>query len=308
MDISEILNHDSQFRYMLLSRMQSDCEYYLGNGNYHSKHLWATDEAKHIEYMVEIWNSFPEQDKPEWLTFEQINDYAIEMGVDFSKVISQIESKNATKALNEFTNMTLKSENSIESDIVVNLCNFYNTETVVNLLNENQKDMLCNLVEIVRDYGDPVDKALSDICDYILHSRESTVQRISKNEKINLQNETLPKGWEWEQYEDGSGHLKSPEGKTYFSYDWTTGEYKITDDKPYESFLKENINSRGYSIGSFSDFKKMAESYIKENVLQKEKSSVRDKLEKIKTNDNKNQMNNANEKSHNNIVADFIAE
>ena len=29
----EVLQHDKKFRYMLLSRMQSDCEYYLNYGN-----------------------------------------------------------------------------------------------------------------------------------------------------------------------------------------------------------------------------------------------------------------------------------
>ena len=287
--------------------MQSDCEYYLGNGNHHSKHLWATDEAKHIEYMLELWNSFPEQDKPEWLSYEQINSYATEMGVDFNNVISQIESDKATKALKEFAEMSLKSENSLESESITNLCKYYDIETVVGLLNENQKDMLCNLVEVTRDYGDYADKTLTELYDYIVNSRERDVQKINNNGKNNPQDDLLPEGWEWVHYDDGSGYLKSPEGKCYFSYDWTTGEYKLTEDSQYDFFLKENIHSRGYSIGSFSDFKKMAEAYIKENVIQKEKSSVRDKLERIKTDDNKNQPNN-NEKSYKDIVADFIAD
>lgn len=37
--------------------------------------------------------------------------------------------------------------------------------------------------------------------------------------------ELLPEGWNWEHYEDRSGCLRSPEGKAYFSYDLTTGEY-----------------------------------------------------------------------------------
>ena len=30
--MDEILNKDERFRYMLLDRMRTDCEYYLGNG------------------------------------------------------------------------------------------------------------------------------------------------------------------------------------------------------------------------------------------------------------------------------------
>ena len=33
MGIEEILQRDSKYKYMLLGRMQSDCEYYLGFGN-----------------------------------------------------------------------------------------------------------------------------------------------------------------------------------------------------------------------------------------------------------------------------------
>ena len=30
--MDDILNKDEKFRYMLLDRMRTDCEYYLGNG------------------------------------------------------------------------------------------------------------------------------------------------------------------------------------------------------------------------------------------------------------------------------------
>ena len=48
----EVLQHDKKFRYMLLSRMQSDCEYYLNYGNRNPKRLWAGDEQRQIEYMI----------------------------------------------------------------------------------------------------------------------------------------------------------------------------------------------------------------------------------------------------------------
>ena len=35
-----------------------------------------------IQTMIDIWNSFPDGDKPEWLTMEQINEFAQKMGVD----------------------------------------------------------------------------------------------------------------------------------------------------------------------------------------------------------------------------------
>jgi len=37
--LKEIMTHSEEFRYMLLSRMASDCEYFLGFGNRCAKYL-----------------------------------------------------------------------------------------------------------------------------------------------------------------------------------------------------------------------------------------------------------------------------
>ena len=71
----EVLQHDKKFRYMLLSRMQSDCEYYLNYGNRNPKRLWAGDEQRQIEYMILLHDSFKEDEKPQWLTMDEIIDY-----------------------------------------------------------------------------------------------------------------------------------------------------------------------------------------------------------------------------------------
>lgn len=68
---------DTKFNYMLLSRLQMDCNYFLGNGNRYEKHLWAGNVDDHIEMMKKIWNGFEE--KPEWLSMEQIEDYERKM-------------------------------------------------------------------------------------------------------------------------------------------------------------------------------------------------------------------------------------
>lgn len=77
MDILEkfnLKNHDTKFYYQFLDRLRLDCEYYLGNGGRYHKHLYTGDEYEQIELMRAIWKLLPE--KPEWLTWEQINDYA----------------------------------------------------------------------------------------------------------------------------------------------------------------------------------------------------------------------------------------
>lgn len=69
----------SEFKYQLLARMQQDCEYFLGNGARHPKHLWAGNVEEQIASMRALHESFPVDAKPEWLTTEQIDDYAKRM-------------------------------------------------------------------------------------------------------------------------------------------------------------------------------------------------------------------------------------
>lgn len=76
MDITKILgSHDTKFLYMMLDRMRSDCDYYLGNGRLYGNHLWAGNEEKQISCMKAIWESFPPDQKPQWLTYEEILAY-----------------------------------------------------------------------------------------------------------------------------------------------------------------------------------------------------------------------------------------
>ena len=73
---------DVKFNYMLLNRLQEDCEYYIKHpGKGAARQLWAGDEQKQIDKMRELWNSFAEDAKPQWLTMEQIDEYAKKMGV-----------------------------------------------------------------------------------------------------------------------------------------------------------------------------------------------------------------------------------
>ena len=59
---------DYKFEYMLLNRLQCDCDYYFGHGGRNAEHcLWAHDEQKQIDKM--------------WLTREQIDEYAARMNV-----------------------------------------------------------------------------------------------------------------------------------------------------------------------------------------------------------------------------------
>ena len=82
MTVEEVMRRDKRFRYKLLARLQSDCEYYLGFGNRSTGRLWAGDEARQIEWMTRLYDGFPEDEKPRWLTREEIAEYANRMLVD----------------------------------------------------------------------------------------------------------------------------------------------------------------------------------------------------------------------------------
>ena len=71
---------DNTFNYMMLDRLKSDCEYYLGYGGRNAKQsLWAHDEQRQIDKMRELYDSLPI--KPKWLTMDKIDEYAARMGV-----------------------------------------------------------------------------------------------------------------------------------------------------------------------------------------------------------------------------------
>lgn len=85
-----ILQNDETFRYQLLDRMKTDCNYYLGNGGRHDKYLWAGNVEEQIAYMKALYNSFPDDKKPEWISLDDINEYENAM-VNNKQEIEQTE-------------------------------------------------------------------------------------------------------------------------------------------------------------------------------------------------------------------------
>ena len=77
--VDEVIHRDSVFRYQLLDRSRSDCEYYLNYGDRHTKTLRAGDEKLQIEFMIKLHDSFKEGEKPEWLTMDKILEYSKRM-------------------------------------------------------------------------------------------------------------------------------------------------------------------------------------------------------------------------------------
>ena len=75
--IKDVTSRDEKFRYQLLDRLKQDCNYFLGYGNRHEGSLWAGNAKDHVAVMQALWDSLPE--KPEWLTKEQLANYASKM-------------------------------------------------------------------------------------------------------------------------------------------------------------------------------------------------------------------------------------
>jgi hypothetical protein len=78
---------EKEFEYMLLGRLKSDCEYFLGYGCGSSR-LWAATVEEHIVKMKELWNLLPV--KPEWLSMEQIEKYEKEMLINREEKINRL--------------------------------------------------------------------------------------------------------------------------------------------------------------------------------------------------------------------------
>ncbi|MBR3646425.1 MAG: hypothetical protein IKN54_08395 [Lachnospiraceae bacterium] len=79
------------------------------------------------------------------------------------------------------------------------------------------------------------------------------------NNTKNIHNST----WQWVHYDDASGSIRSPEGESYFSYDWTTKEYKENNGSIWEMFEgapDENTD--------FEAFQKYAEDCIRKYIAK----------------------------------------
>ena len=62
-----------RFDYMMLSRMQTDCNYYKSKEHFNRSH--ASTWEQYIEEMKRLWKKFPEDLKPEWISWEEILEY-----------------------------------------------------------------------------------------------------------------------------------------------------------------------------------------------------------------------------------------
>lgn len=99
---------DLEYKYMLLDRLKQDCEYFLGNGNGNTEHsLWAKNIDEQIGKMKEIYNSFSEEEKPDWITIEDINNYEKRMK-EYNKDVKTEDLSDKDKFLVHILNGVIK--------------------------------------------------------------------------------------------------------------------------------------------------------------------------------------------------------
>ena len=119
-----------------------------------------------------------------------------------------------------------------------------------------------------------------------LFDRNKEIVQVLKGQVIDYEKEeykeepaeTLPKGWIWRTYDDYSGSLISPTGNYYFCFDWQTREYQLTPEDYYERVMLYDLSGNKQT---FNDFKRFAEEYTKEHLVDLKENKVETIQEKI---------------------------
>lgn len=161
-DKEELLSHAPEFRYQLLDRLKSDCDYYLGYGNRDVRHLWALNPEDQIEAMRILYNSFPDDQKPEWLTLDDIDNYASKMIIKEEPVQECIteDAEETAELTTPDIETSEASEVEIESGLVTIINDLINDENeaingyesaIVNLEIAGKGDLTDAIREILSD-------------------------------------------------------------------------------------------------------------------------------------------------------------
>lgn len=121
-DLNEV--KANEYKYQLLDRLRTDCDYYLGNGNRQDKYLWAGNVKDQIAKMKELYNSFSDKDKPEWISMEDIDNYEKEMTNKLTESAALDKIGNAIPEgykeymlSNDFTAKTFDSKEKLLKDL-----------------------------------------------------------------------------------------------------------------------------------------------------------------------------------------------
>lgn len=143
-----MVQRNDRFHYMLLDRMRSDCDYYLGYGNRNLKHLSSNSIEIHIQQMKDVWNSFPDDKKPEWLTYAQILQYETEMSA------TNEEHQKSQQATDEIAKLKLDSRSLIYSVVEVRTDSGYDCFLVPGICDRDDLERSDQYQELMEDAED----------------------------------------------------------------------------------------------------------------------------------------------------------
>ena len=77
-----------RFTFDMLARLKSDCDYYLGHGQASYKVLWGKTPFNHCNEMTRLLSSIPEEERPLWLTGNDIGWYRVAMDFPDGKTVA----------------------------------------------------------------------------------------------------------------------------------------------------------------------------------------------------------------------------
>ena len=191
------------------------------------------------------------------------------------KIIKEADSALYETIQSYIREQHLPSENTLQLDFGKSLR--YDDEYMGDFSKETLSDKLDNRF-IIRYSHDNDEGNLIDGGDEIIINDKELVslfngmieghvkENIQKYDEYKIKREASQKNevWSWKDYDDLSGHLVAPDGKSYFSYDWTTKEYKVTPDSAWDSFLDADP-TRDTSLTAFKEY---AQKFVKENIVR----------------------------------------
>ena len=111
----------------MLDRYRTDCEYFLGNGNGYEGHLYFKSVEEHCDEMEKLWNSFADDEKPEWLP-----------QIQYDKVLLGKLKSNYFNAKALYETIKANAEEIQRKVLVEN--EFYETEDVAEMMKKRGGD------------------------------------------------------------------------------------------------------------------------------------------------------------------------
>lgn len=229
--IDDMIHKDDTFKYQMLSRLQRDCDYFLGNGNRAEKYLWATNVPDHIKLMRALYNSFENDKKPEWLTEQDIDNYEKEMSKT-DKVQESLE----------------QNEEEGWGDDIQEICEpfFQECEKIMYEVRNCRRGSYANVGDTVTDlveYFDGLEQSLEEVSAE-LDSMEHQLQETSNSEINAAKEDARSKGLYCEDAEN------------------TDKEYTLTDINDNTDKIKELENLSAFTFEGCSLSNKNLETIV----------------------------------------------